>query len=482
MQEHSWPVHLIRYTLNGKLMTLVQQEVRPHGSLEQPPMPVRTHDAYGVLAREVLRLAQREAELLANIRAMEESAADARRLTDENESEIAALEATIATMGERDGQHLTRIADLEADLRNMDGWIARADRAESREADLAKALQERDRSLEVVAAERDIAENGRLVILHSYHMVKIARDKAEAQLVEKEHQLGLAKATIKGHVEELGRRVIRNAQLRQQLDAEQSRGRQYCLELVDRAADIEELRRELAEKAEEIRQREAERDSYKQALIESRQESDRRLALGAETESARLTLLHENRHLRAELAERREDCRVYAERQRNWMDDNERLRAATEDGIAHVERARQGLSIMGTVTPITGLSVPLEQLDLAHEALSRGAAGPRVGVDPAKPAAERTVYVAVDPAGAVGLDEVRGRLARLEIGKETAAFRWSESMNLAIMLTDHADRLKALETNTSEVRATVYQEFTGRLRTLDEAVCKALHLARGGKE
>lgn len=302
----------------------------------------------GAVARELLRLAQREAD----------------------------LEAVLATMGERDGQHLARIAALEAEQTALEDDLRRA---------------------------RGVAER-----------TDQTNTDLRAAMVEKEHQLGLAKATIKGHVEELGRRVIRNAQLRQQLDAEQSRGRQYCLELVDRAADIEEFKRE------------------RDAAVQLAADYQHQLVNLNASETAEMT----------------------------------RLRAAIEDGIAHVEKARQGLSIMGTVTPITGLPVPLEQLDLAHEALSKasqpvpgvGTAGGVLGVDSAKPGAERTVYV-VDLAES---PSVRERLAALEewarrlqpegmpIGARLDSLEGSRKTH-ALMLTDHADRLRALEPRLDEV-------------------------------
>lgn len=382
--------------------------------------PSTADSILGATAREVLRLAQREADLLARIAELEEG--------DERE---------------------TRIVRLRDDL-------AAAKRANEILGGKVNELEKEAVGLRLKADAWDAGEK--------------AHADLESRLREKEHQLALAKAAIAEHDQH---RIMWGKAIEtkhQQLAASESRGRQYALELAEKAEEIRSLQDQVVRlsaasllAAANVNQAEAERDAH-------REESARRL------EAFRLADrdAHQLRKLAAEL---REDSRVYGEQKLHWTADNQRLRglvkvleAAIEDGIAHVEQARTLLDRFGA----DWHAKTMDALDLAHEALS-GAGRPQEVKEWTDPAAVHLAWIVeeraaarakVGPTGAApGVeaasaepqdDQLAGRLARLEervdiavsrvVSLEQTAFRQSDRMDaLDRVLTDHADRLKAAE-------------------------------------
>lgn len=245
----------------------------------------------------------------------------------------------------------------------------------------------------------------------------------ERLLTEKEHQLALAKGTIENRIKELGERIIRNAQLQQRLNASEADNRAKCLELAEKAGQIRELEAESGNLARAFQdQREANGVLFAdaklgRALVDilSRYCGERGASEGAvetleriiEERDAYQEGFRRAAGERAESdAEKNERIRVLERRLEDHPADrltrlNALLLAAIEDGVDHVERARQILlkevRPALTLPPLDPHAVPLsrtvEQLDLAHEVLSRTAkpqaampdAGPRVwranGVD-----------------------------------------------------------------------------------------------------
>jgi|GEM_PF-5989473 len=181
------------------------------------------------------------------------------------------------------------------------------------------------------------------------------------------------------------------------LAASETRGRAYCLEL--------------AEKAEEIRQ---------------------------------LRWDSGNRLIRARQAEK----------------ENERLQAAVEDGIAHVERSRLSNLHDGE----HGRQFRAEQLDLAHEALC-GATVPRVG-STGGGLADRVADLEEGLGKLAAATNPSGKpptYARLDSLEESRS-------NHAVMLTDHADRLKAVAEEVDHLREDFLastEDFQRRLAALE---------------
>lgn len=192
----------------------------------------------------------------------------------------------------------------------------------------------------------------------------------EADLERRVCDLKVRELDLGTEVTRLNRRITE--QVHQLADSE-SRGRQYALELAEKAERIRELEGQLSV-AEELA---ADRLAY---IADFEPQA---IATGAE---------------------------------------NERLRTAIADGIAHIEKARQRSLEVGYAVLYPDL---VEQIDLAHEVLSKPSQPlPRV------PATGAPLPSATAPSG-----WRRRRPPTCEIWQRVHAS----------MLADHADRLKKLE-------------------------------------
>lgn len=201
------------------------------------------------------------------------------------EEEILRLAQRVQELEEREKRRWTgqQFADLE-DLRVK---AAAFDSSEREREALVKRVQALEGELRSALASCNTTEMARLDTLQHLRMAEIARDKAKA-------------AAKEWHQEAIDRAV--------NLRHEESKGRQYC--------------EELAEKAEEIR-------------------------------GLRETCVMLNRQIEETL--RLADDRLAVMK---------RLRTAADEAVAHVEKAREAFA--GNLLPVTGM----DQLDLAREVLT----------------------------------------------------------------------------------------------------------------
>lgn len=196
-------------------------------------------------------------------------------------------------------------------------------------------------------------------------------------LTERENALALAKAA--------------KAELRRQLNDSESRGRQYCLELAEKAGEIRRLEERVA-----LEHRDATLGREltviladhvgETGLCESAEEVLRRII--QERDGARTDWKITEAALRGSSKLFRAEIERLASNGRDTEEVLDRLSNAIEDGIAHVERARTVLiGLAGHPTVIHAA----EHLHLAREALSRAA-----GSDPADPGTDRPAWTKAD--------------------------------------------------------------------------------------
>lgn len=380
--------------------------------VNQPPFAQAVHVLadeaelfHGALARATSELAalntvkqdkyalEKERDGLAlRVANQEREAADQRRLADEQESEVTRLERRVADL--EDVIRARGVGTPAPEEIDREAWdaLSRTERFEAYREAAGWALLAREWEAkgeeQAALIRRQEEQLSRLKTTEQQAGQREATiERLGRALVEKDHQLALTRETI-AHGQEYIQRQRALLDRKERLDAAEARGRQYCAEL--------------AEKAEEIR-------SLNHAFKIADEENDRHIARIAELEAS-CTGWHVRSDEEKEIAD-------------SYRDQNRGLWAAIEDGIAHVERARGKLVRQGVIMTKSEQGA-IEDLDLAHEVLSaavrvdQGGTAPGVEVAHAKPVAQ------VQP-------------------RETAAFR--ARGDLAAVLTDHADRLKALE-------------------------------------
>lgn len=327
----------------------------------------------GAMRREVLRLAKREADLLA------------------------AANETLSILGAAQPPLEQAVHVLASEARRRDFDLAAAKRANEILGGKVNGLEEELRSLNATALVRR-AEGLEAGVRRAIADAERAQSRADAF-----------------------QRALKAAEAR--ITALERENREKTLELAEKAGRIRELEADLA-------LRDVQNGQQVRRIASLEAESGERNAEARELEESLKAANEENN-----LLARKHPVIV-------------RLQAAIEDGIAHVERARQ---VILTNRGGVYLSVDrdtLEQLDLAHEALSaavrvdRGGAAPRVETAPAGPT--------LNPETAASLERVKDLLDDLAAKREPGFAARLESLeesrgHHAVLLTDHADRLKALE-------------------------------------
>lgn len=298
------------------------------------------------------------------------------------------------------------------------------------------------------SVQRDILCTEILRLAQRARDLQGAIDTLESQLfaTQQEREAEKTMRTQAEHRESLWRVSARKTG--ESLAAVERENRAKCLELAEAArrirdleAEVRSLRTEggqtfevlnsaLAEKAGEIQRLESRCLLAAEKL--SRLQADR-----DQTEQARLELLAHNRILEDVAANRlRRISELETERdafREAKIRTGSRLLLAIEDAIGHTETAR--LTAINRVSPGPRQADILRELDLAHEVLTgatRGAEAAGRGAYDATPAeGERMRQQYAAPP----LAEIAARVESLEESRG----------NHAVMLTDHAGRLKTAE-------------------------------------